>query len=44
MASAAELAPVVGVSGACQAVGVGRASFYRHARRPLEARQGLRQH
>jgi putative transposase len=32
MASAAELAPVVGVSGACQAVGVGRASFYRHAR------------
>jgi putative transposase len=34
MASAAALAPVVGVSGACQAVGVGRASFYRHARRP----------
>jgi transposase len=33
MASAAELVPVVGVSGACQAVGIGRASFYRHARR-----------
>jgi len=33
MASATELASVVGVRGACQAVGVGRASFYRHARR-----------
>jgi putative transposase len=34
MASATELAPLVGVNGACQAVGVGRASFYRHERRP----------
>ena len=33
MASATELAPLVGVNDACQAVGVGRASFYRHARR-----------
>jgi putative transposase len=32
MASATELAPVVGVAAACQAVGVGRASFYRHER------------
>ena len=34
MASATELAPLVGVNDACQAVGVGRASFYRHERRP----------
>jgi putative transposase len=34
MASATELAPVVGVTIACQTVGVGRASFYRHARQP----------
>ena len=33
MASVAELVPVVGVTGACEAVGVARASFYRHARR-----------
>jgi putative transposase len=32
MASATELAPVVGVREACQAVGLGRASFYRPAR------------
>jgi putative transposase len=34
MTSATELASLVGVNGACQAVGVGRASFYRHERRP----------
>ncbi len=33
MALAAEVAPLVGVTAACQAVGVGRASFYRHQRR-----------
>jgi len=33
MASATELVPVVGVTAACQALGIGRASFYRHARR-----------
>ena len=33
MASVAELVPVVGVTGACEAVGVARASFYREARR-----------
>ncbi len=32
MASVTELAPVVGVTAACEAVGVARASFYRHAR------------
>ena len=35
MASVTELAPVVGVIAACGAVGVARASFYRHARRPV---------
>ena len=34
MASVTELAPVVGVIAACEAVGMARASFYRHARRP----------
>jgi len=34
MASVTELAPTVGVAVACQAVGVGRASFYRQAPRP----------
>jgi putative transposase len=33
MASVAELGPVVGVVGACEALGVARASYYRHARR-----------
>jgi len=37
MASVAELAPVVGVTVACEAIGVARASFYRQAR-PLTAR------
>jgi len=32
MASATELAPVVGVTAACEAIGVARASFYRSAR------------
>jgi putative transposase len=32
MASVAELVPVVGVSAACEAIGVARASFYRQAR------------
>jgi putative transposase len=32
MASATELAPVVGVLGACEALGVARASYYRHLR------------
>ena len=36
MASVAELVPVVGVMGACEALGVARASFYRHARRRHE--------
>src|SRR5215207_11670960 len=35
MATAITLAPTVGVTAACQAVGVGRASFYRHARPPV---------
>src|SRR4051794_6850732 len=34
MASAAELAPVVGIRAACEAVGVARASFYRHEQGP----------
>jgi len=33
MASVAELVPVVGVIAACEAVGVARATFYRHERR-----------
>ena len=33
MASVAEVAPVVGVVGACEALGVARATYYRHARR-----------
>ena len=43
MASVTELAPVVGVAGACEAVGVARASFYRQARHdggPLADRSG----
>ena len=36
MASTTELAPVVGVTAACQALGVARASYYRHARRRHE--------
>jgi putative transposase len=32
MVSATELAPVVGIRAACEAVGVARASFYRHER------------
>jgi len=32
MGSVTELAPVVGVTAACEAIGVARASFYRHAR------------
>jgi putative transposase len=36
MASTTELAPVVGVTAACQALGVARASYYRHARRRAE--------
>ena len=36
MASVAEVAPVVGVLGACEALGVARASYYRHARRRHE--------
>lgn len=35
MASVTELVPVVGVTAACEAVGVARASFYRHERRPV---------
>jgi putative transposase len=34
MASVAELVPVVGVTIACEAVGVARASYYRHERGP----------
>jgi hypothetical protein len=37
MANATALVPVVGVTAACQAVGVARASFYRHARRQIVA-------
>jgi putative transposase len=37
MAGASELAPLVGVAAACQAVGVGRAGFYRHVRGPVDA-------
>ena len=33
MAGVAEVAPVVGVVGACEALGVARATYYRHARR-----------
>ena len=36
MVSATELAPVVGVLGACEALGVARASYYRHLRRRHE--------
>jgi putative transposase len=36
MASTTELAPVVGVLGACEALGVARASYYRHLRRRHE--------
>ena len=36
MASTTELAPVVGVTAACQALGVARASYYRHAWRRHE--------
>src|SRR5256714_13503454 len=36
MASVTELAPVVGVIAACEAVGVARATFYRHGRRQVE--------
>jgi putative transposase len=36
MTSVAELVPVVGVTAACEAVGVARASFYRRERRPVE--------
>ena len=41
MASVTELAPVVGVTAGCEAIGVARASFYRHTRRydgPVAAR------
>jgi putative transposase len=34
MDAAATLVPVVGVRGACRALGVARATFYRHRRRP----------
>jgi putative transposase len=37
MTGAAELAPPVGVTAACRAVGVGRASFYRPARQSVAA-------
>lgn len=37
MASVAELVPVVGVATACEAIGVARASFYRHVRHPVGA-------
>jgi putative transposase len=37
MASVAELVPVVGVATACEAIGVARASFYRHERQPVGA-------
>jgi len=36
MTSVAELEPVVGVLGACEALGVARASYYRHVRRRHE--------
>ncbi len=40
MVSTVELAPYVGVSHACQTMGVGRASFYRHQRpRPIVPEQ-----
>ena len=37
MASVADLMPVVGVTTACETLGVARASFYRHARRQIVA-------
>jgi Integrase core domain len=40
MANVAELVPVVGVTASCQAIGVARASFYRHERRHVELPKG----
>jgi hypothetical protein len=37
MASVADLVPVVGVTTACEMLGVARASFYRHARKQITA-------